>query len=368
MDRRKLLQIPKGTESFQLEEAYLHRKIENSLLELFNLWGYLPIETPVFDFYDIYSRMMNTGTREKVYRLIDRNGDLLMLRSDITLFMAKQIGLILSDDILPLRVCYADTILRYQSNEDISHNEFFQVGAELIGKNGIEADLEIILLLVSSLKLLGISESQIHIGSRNLFGFCFSGFAGEENDSVRKEALQAIRVRDWVELKYLLEKYKPELFCRNLIDLFSFIGTGSELQDLLDGMNSNLKKETKEEIEYLIKIYAYLEKLDTAEQVKIDLSEIGGQDYYTGLSFQVYLKGVDTSIASGGRYNNLFSSFGYSAPAAGFSIMLRKVEQIAETVKRFKPAGSITFLKDEDFLVRCRKADTMRASGRIVCL
>ncbi len=366
MDRRKLLQIPRGTESFQLEEAYLHRKIENSLLELFNLWGYLPIETPVFDFYDIYSRMMNSRTREKVYRLIDRNGDLLMLRSDITLFMAKQIGLILSDAILPLRVCYADTILRYQSNEDISHNEFFQVGAELIGKDGLEADLEIILLLVSSLKLLGISESQVHIGSKNLFEFCFSEFAGGEKDSVRKEALQAIRIRDWVELKYLLEKYKPVR--TDMIDLFSFIGTGAELQDLLDGIKSNLRKETKEEIEYLIMIYAYLEKSGTAEQVKIDLSEIGGQDYYTGLSFQVYLKGVDTSIASGGRYDNLFSSFGYSTPAAGFSIMLRKVEQIAETVKRFKPAGNITFLNDEDFLVRLRRAEELRASGRIVCL
>ena len=112
---RTLLQNPKGAEAFFLEEAYRHRRIIGTVDRLYTSWGYLPVETPVFDFYDIYSKLLSTGNQlETVYRLIDRNGDLLMLRSDVTLFLAKQMGRVLQESDLPVRVSYSDTILRYQ--------------------------------------------------------------------------------------------------------------------------------------------------------------------------------------------------------------------------------------------------------------
>ena len=368
MDKRKLLQIPKGTESFELEEAYIHKKIVGGLLDLFYRWGFLPIETPVFDFYDIYSNVMDRQARDRVYRLIDRDGELLMLRSDITLFMAKQIGLLMPDSMHPLRVCYADTILRYQKNEDISHNEFFQAGAEFIGKDGLEADLEVILLLLSSLKLLGIEDSMLHIGSRNLFNLCVSTAAKNTEGPVRKQLLKAVRVRDWNRFNRVLEENELNGEGRNFIELFSFIGTGKELKQMFNSKYSGETSDVKREVGYLVSVYEYLEKLNFADNVKIDLSELGGQDYYSGLSFKVYLKDVDTAIASGGRYNNLLSSFGYNAPAVGFSIMLRKVERVKKAAGQFKKPDVVTFLDDPDFLVRYRKAEKLRNSGRIVCL
>ena len=368
MDKRKLLQIPKGTESFELEEAYIHKKIVNGLLDLFYRWGFLPIETPVFDFYDIYSDIMDKQARDRVYRLIDRDGDLLMLRSDITLFMAKQIGLLMSNSIRPLRVCYADAILRYQKNEDISHHEYFQAGAEFIGKDGLEADLEIILLLLSSLKLLGVEDSKIHIGSRNLFNLCANSLPEYEDRSFRKDLLNSIRVRDWDSFNEHFRKNGSDIESGKLAELFSFIGTGPELLKLLKGNNHVLPVNVKKEVEYLITIYEYVNKLNLSDSIKLDLSEVGGQDYYTGISFQVYLKDIDTAIASGGRYNNLLSAFGYNAPAVGFSIMLRKVEQVSSAALQFKKPDVVTVLKEQDFLARYRKAEKLRNSGRIVCL
>jgi ATP phosphoribosyltransferase regulatory subunit len=107
-----LLQIPQGVEGLYLEEAFRHRKITKHIENVFTLWGYLPVETPVFDFFDTYSHLLDKNRAEQTYRLIDREGELLMLRSDITLFLAKQMSLALDEKDLPVRVFYADTILR----------------------------------------------------------------------------------------------------------------------------------------------------------------------------------------------------------------------------------------------------------------
>ncbi|NBC28948.1 MAG: ATP phosphoribosyltransferase regulatory subunit, partial [Spirochaetes bacterium] len=131
--RKNILRLPQGTESFHLGEALRHRERLRRLEDLYGSWGYLPVETPVFDFYDVYAPLMRSKAVGDVYRLIDREGELLLLRSDATLFLAKQLGLILQDEDLPVRVYYADTILRHQDPDDISKNEFVQTGVELIG-------------------------------------------------------------------------------------------------------------------------------------------------------------------------------------------------------------------------------------------
>lgn len=126
------LQLPRGAESLHLEDAYVHHQMVRRIFSLFSSWGYLPLETPVLDFFDVYQPLMEDGAVQQVYRLVDRDGDLLMLRSDITLFMAKQVAVALEGMRLPVRVCYFDTILRHHDSEEMSRNEFYQVGAELV--------------------------------------------------------------------------------------------------------------------------------------------------------------------------------------------------------------------------------------------
>ncbi|MFW6208914.1 MAG: ATP phosphoribosyltransferase regulatory subunit, partial [Spirochaetota bacterium] len=220
--RKRYLQVPQGTEGVHLEEAYRHRRINHELFQLFTQWGYLPVETPVFDFYDIYEPLLRSSTRD-VYRLIDRDGDLLMLRSDITLFLAKQMGLWLREEDLPTRVCYADTILRHQSAEDISKNEFFQTGAELIGKAGSEADLEVLLLLESIFIKLGVPAS-IHLGSHQFLTLALKDFDEDE----LKQAVKAIRNREYHRLRIMLATHCSERRAEVLKSLFAFIGTRAE--------------------------------------------------------------------------------------------------------------------------------------------
>ncbi len=355
--RKRYLQVPQGTEGVHLEEAYRHRRITHEMFQLFTQWGYLPVETPVFDFYDIYEPLLRSSTRD-VYRLIDRDGDLLMLRSDITLFLAKQMGLWLREEDLPTRVCYADTILRHQSAEDISKNEFFQTGAELIGKAGSEADLEILLLLESIFIKLGVNPS-VHLGSHQFLTLALKDFEAEE----LKQAVKAIRNREHRTLMVLLQEHCSDRRAEVLKSLFAFIGTREEFLAEINQYEGILHNAEMEALEYLAELVEEMENLGYAKDMRIDLSEVGAQPYYTGIVFQVYQAGLDDAIASGGRYDKLLSRFGFDCPSVGFSMMLRKIEdQIGD---EFGLPENVVKVEGKSFAEAFRAAQKVREDGGI---
>ncbi len=324
---RAILQLPPGAESFHLDEAQEHEELLQKLRVLYGSWGYLPVKTPVFDFYDIYRPLLDASAREKIYRLIDREGELLLLRSDVTLFLAKQAGAILSGRGLPLRVWYADTILRHQDAEDISKNEFFQAGAELIGLPGAFADLEALCLLVRSMETAGLRAYRIHLGSRGVFDAVFGGLPEER----RMDLLAAVSLRNGGLLRRLLAGMEfPAERTEFLVRFFLYIGDPAGLAKLRreGAAAGHLPTEAEAPAAHLAGLWAELEKIGYSRLFRIDLSETASQPYYTGIVFQAYTDGVDSAFASGGRYDGLLARFGFDAPSVGFSIMLRKIEAI----------------------------------------
>ncbi|HUX22517.1 MAG TPA: ATP phosphoribosyltransferase regulatory subunit [Spirochaetia bacterium] len=361
--RRTYLQIPQGTEAFYLEEAFRHRRIVTRLDELFESWGYLPVHTPVFDFFDNYRVLLGEDALESAYRLIDREGDLLMLRADITLFLAKQMGLALKKQDLPIRVYYSDVILRHQNREDISKNEFFQAGVELIGKAGKEADLEVVVLLLRTLKELGV-PAVVHVGSRTIFDELF----GESDDETQKRLVSAIAVRDRGAVRNLLGRWDSRLVTL-VNDLFGFIGTAGELESLIAQTRrvEGLPKGVGVELRRLMEISRTLDRVVGAEAHRIDLSEIGTQQYYTGIVFEAYMQDQDSAIASGGRYDNLLEHFGFPAPSIGFSLLLRKIEGHVSGQERFR-LPTPTRATGDSFEAKLESADLLRKKGKISVL
>jgi len=347
-----------GTETIYIEDAYKHRQANEELGKLFTSWGYLPVETPVFDFFDIYQEFI--PVEKDIYRLIDREGDLLMLRSDITLFLAKQMGLSLKDTDLPVRVCYSGTILRHQNREDISKNEFFQTGVELIGKEGKNADLEILMLLHSTFKSLEIKPI-VHIGSRKLLDASISDF--KEFD--KKEILNMISYRDFEKLKNMLVKNVDKKRVNFLIDLFQFIGNKEELNTFIKSSGGLINSRESTALNDLINIMDSLTQLGAGNSFIIDLSEVGNQPYYTGIVFQGYIEGVDSAVVSGGRYDDLLGEFGFPAPSVGFSLLLRKIED--QLGKKFSLPDQEN-ITDQDFISGFKKAEKIRKDGRIAIL
>ena len=359
--KKRLLQIPQGTEGIYLEEALRHKMIIRRIEDLYLKWGYLPVETPVFDFFDTYKPYIPGDQLDNIYRLMDREGDLLMLRSDVTLFLCKQMGLALNGSDLPLRVFYGDTILRHQNIEDISKNEFFQMGAELIGVPGMDGDLEVLSLAVEMLDALGI-QWKLHLGTSGILAPVRSAIGGEQKNDLH----HAVLVRDFREMSGILAaagiaRKKADA----LADLCSFIGTSEEFSAYAQSLNAEMYgAETLSQLKYLTDLLATLSRVTDTGNIRVDLSELGSQAYHTGVVFQGYTPGIDSAFLSGGRYDRLLDDFGFDAHAAGFSFLLRKIEGLLPHGER----TAETKAEGGSFEERLANARKLRAEGKTVRL
>ena len=367
MAYKNKMKLPQASEGVFFEEAYIHRRVTEALQQLFNSWGYLPAETPVFDLFDVYRSLIPEGDSDKVYRLIDRDGDLLMLRSDITLFLARQTGLTLTEEDLPTRICYSDSILRHQNSEDISHNEFFQSGIELIGKGGFNGDMEVLLLLSGTIDLLDIPAA-VHLGSHALFNKVFSSFSEKQ----KKEILRLTSLREFSRIAGICEPVLGKVDAEAAAELFGFIGNGEELRALKENIrkkSETVYRSSESELAYLISLIEALERAGFSRFFRIDLSEAGSQAYHTGIVFQVYMDGMDTAVISGGRYDNLLGNFGIDAPSVGFSLLQRKIEPGIGRKERFRlPDNIIEMNEDDDIVDSYLKAEQLRKEGNTVKL
>lgn len=342
------LRLPRGTESLLLGEAARHRVVIRRIEELFERWGYLPAQTPMVDFAELYQPLLPEENLRQAYRLIDREGELLMLRADITLFLAKQLGMRLSEEELPVRVCYADAILRYEARHDISKNEFFQSGMELIGVPGADGDLETLLLLEEALEAAGAERYALHVGSSALLHGTFDSL--RHVSPVSEEHLRGLVIgRRFGELETELRgavdggtmtKERMEA----LLKLYQLVGTAEEIAAGARELRKDLTQREAEEIDYLIYLYETLLQLrpaSTEQPIRLDLSEVGSRSYYTGISFQAYVDRLDSAIASGGRYDTLLASFGFAAPSVGFSMLPRKIASLGESETELLPVEQI---------------------------
>jgi ATP phosphoribosyltransferase regulatory subunit len=307
-----------GSEGLYLEDAYRQRKILRGMEDLFELWGFLPVQTPVFDYYEIYQNLIDSDTKNQIYRLFDREGDQLLLRNDITLFLARALGQRMNSLELPLRVFYADNLLRHEDREDISANEFYQVGAELLGLPGSDGDKEILLLLQEILAYLDLPHTQIHVGSRSLALDALRDLPEKEVHDI----LQAAETPDPLGVKDILSQtsLSQKTVKTYLADFFAFMGTLEEAQKLVAfGQDHGyLTAEIDTGFKELEDTLSSLEKLGA--------DPYGGgffRDRFSDLLHWPGLPGlypgVGSPIASGGRYDHLLERFGTPCPSIGFS-------------------------------------------------
>ncbi|NCN06112.1 MAG: ATP phosphoribosyltransferase regulatory subunit [Spirochaetales bacterium] len=348
-----LLSLTAGSEGIVLQDGELHRFLVSKLDTLFHSWGYTPVHTPMADYADDYAETVGVSVPPYTYRFVDREGQILSLRSDITLFLVKQIHHLLKSAVLPLRMCYSDSIVRYQDAIDIGKNEFFQSGAELLGVSGRDGDLEILVLLARVLESLDLPNPVIHVGSRELFDQLWS----DKNQHDKEEARKALSMREFRTLS------KED---QQTARLFSFIGNTAEFRNYATSWSSHISKQAQVALDELIDRAATLESLVPVIEVRIDLSELGSQGYHSGIVFSAYLPGADSSIASGGRYDRLLKNLELEVPAIGFSLMTSKVASLLSPSTQLGDYHELA--NRENFEKRYHQAEALRAQGKKVRL
>lgn len=311
--------LPKGVKDFLPVKAAKIGYLQQTLLQIFSRWGFRPIIPPSLEHLHVLERGLGAGLREKTFRFDDRqSGKLVAFPPDITPQVARIVATRMREMPLPLRLCYAGRVLRHTEQQAGKDREIFQAGVELIGLESPEADAEMIAMAVECLKALGAREFTIDIGQVEFFRGVMADLP--LSDALSREMREAIGRKDSSGLQALLEHAPLSDQSRREILALPRLFGGREVLEKAGRMVTNDR--SRRALENLAKVLDVLAVYGVEEHVTLDLGELRGLDYHTGLTFQGFLPGLGRAVCFGGRYDNLTARYGFPAPATGFAFNL----------------------------------------------
>lgn len=314
-------QLPYGVADLFFEEAAGTHRIEERLCETFSRWGYSRIIPPTFEYYESLATEAGAQLQEEMYRFFDREGRTLALRADLTIPTARIVGTKLYDQPLPLRFFYAGNVFRYEEPQAGRRREFHQAGVELIGASNPQADAEVLALLVQALQAVGLTAFQIDVGQVAFFKGLLQDAGLHEEE--RQALIEAIQVKDHVTLRRLLETMELNADVADKLAMLPSLQGGMDVFERARGVALN--PTTCEALDQLEATCGFLQEMNVFDHFRLDLAQLKGMEYYTGLMFQVFVPGVGFSICGGGRYDDLVAHFGPSLPAVGFALGVERL-------------------------------------------
>jgi len=315
-------QIPHGVQDRFLAEAARRRRAEEVVRECFARWGYQEVIPPTFEFYENLSIGASAELKEAMYRFLDQKGRTLALRADFTPQMARMAATKLFDQPMPLRCSYVGSLFRYEEPQAGRKREFTQAGIELIGADTAEADAEVVALSIAALEALELRSFQVNLGQMAFFRYLTRGLPEETLVAVR----EAIDHKNQARLLEALDQAGlTGNRARLLKRLPALIGGSDVVEEALDlcaGVRESAG--TSAALERLSEVYRLLQAYGVADRVILDLSEVRGMDYYTGITFRGVAPGLGWPVLSGGRYDDLIARFGRPLAAIGFGIGIER--------------------------------------------
>lgn len=362
---RKLVHTPEGVRDIYGEEKAKKTIVERLLQEKIHSFGYRDIQTPTFEFFDVFSKEVGTTPSKELYKFFDKEGNTLVLRPDFTPSIARCAAKYFMDENVPIRLCYQGNTFTNTSNLQGKLKEVTQMGAELIGDDSVQADAELIALTIESLYHSGLSDFQISVGNLEYFkGICAEAGLDEETELELRDFISGKNYFGAEELldRVGVNKKDKEL----LLKVSELFGTVSILEDAKKAVSN---KRSRHAIDRLEKVYQALCDYGVEKYVSFDLGMLSKYNYYTGIIFKGYTYGVGDAIVKGGRYDSLLGRFGKEAAAVGFVIVVDDllaamgrqnvmISGIEEPVK--------LYYTEEDFSEKLMEAKGMRSSGKRV--
>ena len=362
---RQLLHTPEGVRDIYGNEYATKLAVEELIHNRLNLYGYQDIQTPTFEFFDVFSRQMGTTPSKDLYKFFDKEGNTLVLRPDFTPSMARCAAKYFMDENVPIRFCYQGNTFTNTSQLQGKLKEVTQMGAELIGDHSVQADAEMIAMTIEALYHAGLSDFQISIGNLEYFkGICAEAGLDEETELELRDFISG---KNYFGAEELLDRIgvnkKDKELLLKVSDLF---GTVSILEDAKKAVSN---KRSRHAIERLEKVYRTLVDYGVEKYVSFDLGMLSKYNYYTGIIFKGYTYGVGDAIVKGGRYDHLLRRFGKEAAAIGFVIV---VDDLLSAMGRQNViiTGVDTPVKlyytAKNFREKLLEAKRMRSSGKKV--
>ncbi len=316
--KQQMLHTPEGVRDIYSMEYDKKSVLEEKLQKVFHLYGYHDIQTPTFEYFDVFGKEIGTTPSRELYKFFDREGNTLVLRPDITPSIARAAMTVFDTENLPIRLCYKGNTFVNQSSYKGRLHENTQAGAELIGIDTVEADAEMVVMAVDCLKEVGLTEFQIHIGSVDFFESLIEETKLSAEDEIRLREL--ISNRNYFGVDELLEHVQAKVTTKTAFQVLQELTGGVEV--LKEAKKIALNAKTIEAVKRLEALYELLVAYGVEKYITFDLSMRGNYGYYTGIIFRGYTYGTGDAIVKGGRYDHLMEKFGKASPSIGFVIVV----------------------------------------------
>lgn len=315
---KQLLHTPEGVRDIYNVECGKKLALESRLHKVFHLYGYHDIQTPMFEYFDVFRKEIGTIESRDLYKFFDKNGDTLVLRPDITPSIARTAATLFGDEQLPMRLCYTGNTFANHSNYRGKLREVTQMGAELMGDDSIEADAEMLALVIECLSTIGLKEFQLSVGNVEYFRSLIEDAALDEEAQMR--VCELINNRNYFGLEEFLESIHVNRSAKEAFASLDNLVGGIEI--LSHAKNTAPNSKGIMAIKRLERIYDILKLYGMEKFVTFDLSMSGTYGYYTGIIFRGYTFGTGDAFVKGGRYDQLLEKFGKQSPAIGFAIVI----------------------------------------------
>ncbi|NQX69616.1 ATP phosphoribosyltransferase regulatory subunit [Paenibacillus alba] len=362
MSKPKVFEKPLGVKDYLPEAVTKLRNIEYRVLACMERWGYNQIITPTLEYYDTVGVASSTEDK-KLFKLLDRKGKTLVLRSELTAPIARVASSLLKEHAFPLRLSYHSNVFRAIEEEAGRDSEFFQTGVELVGDASSEADAEVVALAIASLQAAGVNTFKIALGHVGFLNGLF-----QETLEGRSDAQLALKEhllsRDYVGYREAIKALAltPEVD-RELNGVLRLRG-GDEICEQARMVSQH--PIAQDAIRHLCEVWDVLKAYGVSEHVVIDLTMIGDFSYYTGMTFEGYAADLGFPVCSGGRYDNLLSQFGRPAPATGFALKTNRILEVTGKETAEEPSRVLIAYDSEHREEALQLAKAMRDSEQEV--
>lgn len=324
-----LIHTPDGVRDIYNQEYQRKKVTMDKLCHVLELYNYQGIQTPTFEFFDIFNQEKGSAQSKEMYKFFDRDNNTLVLRPDMTPSVARCVAKYYEKEENHLRLFYKGSTFINNSSYQGKLKEITNVGAELVGDDTSAADGEIISLVVESLLAVGLTEFQVSVGQIDYFkGLVEEAGLDKDTENSLRDAIEnknAFAIEEIIKEAGLSGNLKEAMI--HLTDLYGGVEVLENAKKLVTNSRS-LKA-----IDRLEKLYTILSYYGYEEYISFDLGILSRYHYYTGMIFKGYAYGTGDSIVKGGRYNNLMKQFGKDAPSVGFSF---EVDELMNALNRQK--------------------------------
>ncbi len=333
----------------------VRRHVMTTSMGAFGGWGYREIQVPLLHYFEALRPGLDDDQVERSFRFVDRGGNLMVLRPDVTPVVAQSFAQMRSPR-LPFRVSYTHKIVRVERSFTRDQLESYQIGIEHIGGDELVADAEVLCIALEVLESLGLPNFQVSIADHQIAAHLLKGCGAPRR--IREEIRQALVARDADEVAAMLNRLGARAqYVEAILAMAQVQGGQQQLDKIRESFPGD--HHLRARLEYIERLTSLLGDLGWGEHVNVEMAELTGPSYYTGIGFSLVSEGAMRELGRGGRYDDLVGLYGRSVPAVGFSMSLETIVQALHP-----QMGQVSEAEDDDEAVRVQPDDPLEGFQR----